>query len=664
MVLRFLRHRLPASRLPKEHSGAGCGRSAGAERRWLVNCGVNEPTVEAFHRNVSTRASSSDEGSVNRFPRLLVGLGVSLLGLLGGAIAAPALAAERVYITFDVLSRSISVAALEEYAITGKSNDEDLAVYAQYAKPKELETLRLALRSRADLSPTTVAQFLYSPQGETALKRLGEVIQPASQQSGDKAIRAALILAASDPEGLTPLNVLKKFPTQGIRIDVARSLGIFNELQRLINQSRRAAQVINTLAESEATTEPLPESDTRDLRRRGPYEPRKQTINLNDPNRTATTATPQPVPTRLALGRVYPVDLYLPNQLPSGSQVGSPTRPQRLVPVVVISHGLGSDRSSFAYLAEQLASHGFAVLVPEHPGSSSRQIQALVQGTAEEVAEPDEFANRPLDVSYLLTYLEQQSASNPDYRSLNLKQVGVIGQSFGGYTALALAGAPINFSELSTTCQSLDQSFNVSLALQCRALQLAAQGQTRSDFRDPRVAAILAMNPIASAVLGQQSLSQIQVPTMIVTGSADTVAPALFEQIRPFIWLTTPEKYLVQMELGTHFSVIGGGPTDSNSPTIPFPQEVIGPNPAIAHRYMDALAVAFFQVTLANQPNYRTYLSAAYAQSISERSLQLSLVRNLRADQLTQNLQQRPMVSDQSAVSGQRSAVSDRASGP
>ena len=48
---------------------------------------------------------------------------------------------------------------------------------------------------------------------------------------------------------------------------------------------------------------------------------------------------------------------------------------------------------------------------------------------------------------------------------------------------------------------------------------------------------------------------------MLIAGSADTVAPALLEQIQPFTWLTSPNKYLVLMNNGTHFSTIEESPS-------------------------------------------------------------------------------------------------------
>ena len=96
---------------------------------------------------------------------------------------AQTLAAERIFANYAVVERSISVAALEAYAKQGIL-DEDLAVYAQYATPEQLEQLRRILLVRADVNPVIISQFLYSPQGEIALQRLGEVIKTGSRQPG------------------------------------------------------------------------------------------------------------------------------------------------------------------------------------------------------------------------------------------------------------------------------------------------------------------------------------------------------------------------------------------------------------------------------------------------------------------------------------------------
>jgi len=153
-------------------------------------------------------------------------------------------------------------------------------------------------------------------------------------------------------------------------------------------------------------------------------------------------------------------------------------------------------------------------------------------------------------------------------------------------------------------------------------------------LRDERVKAIIAVNPLSSSIFGERGLSQIQVPVMLVAGSKHVVTPAVPEQIRPFTWLTTPERYLVLIENGTHFSVLPE--STSSSRIIPVPAEMVGPDPAIARSYLSTLSVAFLQRHLANRPNYRSYLSASYAKFVSQPPLNLNLVQSLTTAQLDQ----------------------------
>lgn len=510
--------------------------------------------------------------------------------------AEPVWSAERIYVGYGPLEFTIPVAALEVYAEKGKI-EADLAAYAAYLNPQQREQLRGILQTRVPVTPVAVAQFLYSPQGEILLRRVGEVIQTKARQPGFYAIRAALILAAADPQGLTLLNVLRKFPTNGIRINSQRSFEIIENLSILIRQTEMAIAAVAQQSNIEASAEgSLNFEQRQDLRKPGPFKFSKQTLILND----------------LKRNRVFPADIYLPTV----SQ-GKPT------PVVVISHGLGNDRQTFRYLAENLVSYGFAVAVPEHPGSNARQLQALINGLANEVTPPSELINRPLDIKYLLDQLERTFG-----KSLNLQQVGVIGQSFGGYTALALAGAEINFEKIQQDCQHSNDSLNLSLLLQCRGVDLPPADY---QLQDRRIKAAIAINPIGSTLFGSAELSQIQTPIMLVASSDDTIAPALPEQIQPFTWLTTPMKYLVLMKNATHFSTLGASEQD-----VPIPERVIGPTPALAQEYMKALSVAFFQTYIADQLEYRPYLSAAYAEYLSESPIPLDLVQSLMEDQLRQ----------------------------
>lgn len=516
--------------------------------------------------------------------------------------AAPALGAERIYVTYGPVEVSVPIESLALFAKEGKI-DSNLDGFAQYANESQLAEIRSALQAKAEISQVTIAQFLYTPQGEVLLRRLGRLIQTKARQPGFYAIRAALILAASDPEGLTIVNVLRKFPTYGIRIDIARGLGIANELTSLINRSNQTIAGVAQLSEAQAALQStIPPAVRLQPQLPGPYTWKKSSVTLTSPYRD----------------RTFNMDIYLPQRSPQPA------------PVVVISHGLGSDRISFQYLAKHLASYGFAVAVPEHPGSNAQQIQNLVTGRTNELAEPAEFINRPLDIKDLLDYLTKLSTTDPAYQGqLDLQRVGVIGQSFGGYTALALAGAGINFAQLENDCQLENETWNLSLLLQCRARGLE---RNQYNFGDPRIKAVIAINPIVSSILGETNLSQIKIPVMLIAGSADTVAPALLEQIQPFTWLTSPNKYLVLMNNGTHFSAIEESPQSLFLP----PAEAIGPEPALARRYVSGLSLAFMQTYLNNKSNFRPYLQPSYALSISGDTLGLRILRSLTPQQLQQ----------------------------
>lgn len=517
---------------------------------------------------------------------LHLSLGLSLPPLL----VTRTLAAEKIYLDYGPLQFSLAVESLELYAREGKINS-DLADYARLFTPKQLENLKTALVTSAEITPLAVAQFLYSPQGERILEQVGQVIQTKAGQPGFYAIRSALILAAAEPEGLTPLNILKNFPTYGIRINSQRGLAIIEKLSNIVQQTEMAIAAVEEEASRQKKANLADASSFPNFNQPGKFTFEKITLTLKERQRR----------------RIFPVDLYLPQQQ---------SLLLRRFPLVIISHGLGSDRLTFAYLASHLASYGFAVAVPEHPGSSASQLQALFNGFASEVTPARELIDRPLDIKYLLDYLEENYN-----RQIDVRHAGIIGQSFGGYTALALAGAKFDFNLLTQACANFDNSLNVSLLLQCLALELP---NPKINLQDRRIVAALAINPFTSGLFGREGLSQIEIPIMLVSSSADPVTPALWEQIEPFTWLKTAHKYLALLIGGTHFSTLA--PSDD---VVPLPSQAIGPDPAIAQNYLQQLSLIFFNAYVANLPEYRDYLNADYAAAISQELMPLSLVRSL-----------------------------------
>lgn len=529
-----------------------------------------------------------------------VGIVLSILLFPAAIVPLPTLAAQNIEVTYEIFESSISIKELERFAKDGKT-EGSIAAFAGNLDSQQLTDLRRLLLRPIKLTSVEVSQFFNTPIGENILKRVAQIIQTESGRADFYAIRSALILAAAEqPQGFTILDILQKYPINSIEIDLARGLELSEQLQALREQTEQAIALISQQSATAATKQQqIDFSKLPDLHLPGSFSWTVQTLKLDDRERK----------------RTFFADLYLPQTQKQSKKT--------TFPVIVISHGLGSDRNSFKYLAQRLATYGFAVAVPQHPNSDAEQLQSLFTGRTNVVTEPQEFIDRPLDVKYLLDVLENRERANPRLQ-LDLQQVGIIGQSFGGYTALALAGASLNFERLQQDCNDTNTFLNISSLLQCRALKLP---RLQYNLRDPRIKAAIAINPITSSVFGQTGLSQIEIPVMIVSSSNDLVAPALPEQIQPFSWLTTQDKYFVLIKGGTHFSTIEE--SNSNPDPIDIPSEFLGEGGEIARRYLKTLSVAFMTTYIADSPQFRPYLTAEYAKIISQSTLPLQLVRSL-----------------------------------
>lgn len=164
-------------------------------------------------------------------------LGAVSFGILS-AIVTPifGLGAERIAFSYPPFCKfSISTNSLEVFAKKGKITNE-FNFYASRMTQQQLAQFRNLLSHRFEASLTMVSQFTYSPLGETVLHRMGEVLRTDSRQHGFYALRSAFILAATDPEGLTLLNVLNRFPTRSLRLDLSTSQKMMEELLELLKK--------------------------------------------------------------------------------------------------------------------------------------------------------------------------------------------------------------------------------------------------------------------------------------------------------------------------------------------------------------------------------------------------------------------------------------------
>ncbi|ERT03995.1 alpha/beta hydrolase family protein [Lyngbya aestuarii BL J] len=235
-------------------------------------------------------------------------------------------------------------------------------------------------------------------------------------------------------------------------------------------------------------------------------------------------------------------------------------------------------------------------------------------------------------ITSLLDELEAKYKPNPVWkRKIDFNNVGILGQSFGGYTALAVGGAELNREQLIEGCRKSEDrriTLNISTLLQCRSLEVASQ---QKNFEDPRIKAVIAINPLTSLIFGEEGMSEIRIPTMIIGGTKDYVTPAVTEQIQPYSWLKTSRKHLVLVEPGTHFSFLreSGG-------RLTVPPKLIGPDPNLAYPYLKLLSLSFFESYLNSNSEYSPYLSQTYVNQIDSQPFNLSLIEYLSTEQVRQ----------------------------
>ena len=538
---------------------------------------------------------------------------LAAVGLFGDAVSPrPGLSAEKIrFLVGGPLVFSLSVDALATFAETGEITG-NFKTYARFLNDETLEMLRQGLNQPLPLDLLTVDHLAYSPLGREAIFNVGKVIRIHPKVNGFYGLRAAVIGAAAQagPEGWTMIEAMQQFPTKSIDIRVGDLLRLRRELAVYFSYNQAVVEAIQTQAAAEAATQPPTDLATlADLSQPGPYRVVKETVIVENPAVRQTGAG-------LTVNYDFPVDVYLPQGL------GTPA------PIVIVSHGFGDVKESFTFIVEHLASHGFIGIIPNHVGSDLSYRKEYLEGRLNTLLSPMEFINRPQEITFLIDQLERLVSTSPTWATrLNLERIGVMGDSLGGSTVLALAGAEINYARLTAACDADNLILNFSLYLECRARFLPPQNY---QLRDRRIKAVLTTHPVGGYLYGPEGMSQIEIPLMMISGSHDIVSPLVTEQIHPFIWLRSNPKYLALLNVGTHFSSKPG--RDSAAGIFKL---IAGENRDVGSRYSKTISTAFWHIYLQDQPEYSPYLTASYAKAASQgQPMQLDIIQSLAPTQL------------------------------
>lgn len=500
-------------------------------------------------------------------------------------------AAQTLVVHKGIFYESIDVADLRKIAETG-TVPSNLEGYAKRLSTEQRSAILGALRAKVPLGVVAISKLLNTRIGSTILADLASVTDRPEASAGVQALRAAMVLGANAPGGLSIVSFIENYPSQRLVIDLDRTFEVMGSLNTGFWQTQQFMSAISPQLTPQQVSLNLPFNAAE----AGKNSVQILNTNFNDTQRN----------------RAIPVDIYW-------SQGASANRP-----VIVFSHGMGSVRTDMKYLAEHLASHGFIVAALEHPGSNENHVKTAIAGGP--LIEPQEFLNRPKDVSFVLDELTKLNQnSGPLQGKLATDNSLVVGYSMGGSTALAVAGAEFQLENLRKKCLGNLVAFSFGETLQCIASGLP---ESTYQLRDPRIKRAVVFNPTASLLFGETGVSKVEVPILLLAGSADKTTPAFREQIVPFSKMPDP-KLLAGIVGGTHLSVKDPSKTldQAGQPSTLFSgDEVVGDQAVDIRNYTKAIVLAFASQMTADAEKYKVFLTSEYAQSVSTPNFPIRLI--------------------------------------
>lgn len=451
---------------------------------------------------------------------------LTVAGLLGAApfLSAPARALEQVEMRLPFLETSFKV-NLEELSNTARliSGTSDLAELDQATDGAIGRQLVALFNAPLPLQvPAVVNEAQGSPMLNQALlliSALGGIDGLPAQLDSNDLSRVLDKAAANGPP--TMLSVMQALPGTTASVDLGRAL---YSVQRLASQQQPADRLLT--GQRPAGVDPA-------LSQPGPLTVERKLIAIPASHRPKPLQVIQISPSKGASGRL-----------------------------VVISHGLWDGPESFEGWASHLASHGYTVLLPFHPGSDQGQQQAMLSG---KVPPPgaEELRLRPLDISAVIDGAAA-GLLGPNTR-LNTEFVAVLGHSWGATTVLQLTGAKPSDVGLKERCDEVfDPERNISWVLQCSFVGTADQAA----LSDSRVKVGVAVSPPMSLLFNTGAGQAMHARVLLVSGTRDWVVTPEPEAIRPMRLEASrggAGHRLVLAQGGDHFNLRstlseGGGP--------------------------------------------------------------------------------------------------------
>ncbi len=428
----------------------------------------------------------------------------------GGAV----LAAERLEVHFEDMSIPISIKELTDWSREDGKTSSELASWLNLLGFESRSGLSKLLQAPLVTDKSMARQLLRSWVGRKLLDEISDLIRLDEDRTGARVFNTLEILLDRQPQ-VTTLDLLKALPAESIHLDLDAWVQVANRWRVELKKQQKLVANLSSL-EPKQSNIGKPQSIFEKFQ-----HPTSKFVSIPVLHRSTSLR----------------VQVWEPSSWTESRSSW-----------IVFLPGLGGDQSHFSWLARNLSLYGWPVVVLEHPGSDSKAVQALLEGSLPAPG-AEVLPDRLADLEAVL------KAKGSGTLKVSGKKLVLMGHSLGALTAFLAAGASPQ-DGLAEACKNAfdDLSLtNLSELLQCQLVDVSLPGQ--KDI--PPLNAIVAINSFGSLLWPRTGNAQIKVPVLITGGTFDLITPAISEQLG--LMLSTSSNSLSRtllVEGASHFSPV------------------------------------------------------------------------------------------------------------
>ncbi len=216
------------------------------------------------------------------------------------------------------------------------------------------------------------------------------------------------------------------------------------------------------------------------------------------------------------------------------------------LPVILLSHGLGGNWRSLAWLATDLAEQGALVVAVNHPKSSTFDFN---------MRDGLNHWTRARDMSRALDKLMDDTRFS---NRIDKSRIMAAGFSYGGWTALSLGGAVGNLEGEITECELRKETSSHCTDLLNAGVSFADLDTERwnASYKDARITHVAAMDPALHHGFNDQNVAELTADTLLISlGDGEDRLVATDFDASGFVDLL-PDADVLRITPAYHFSLL------------------------------------------------------------------------------------------------------------